>query len=401
VPVLVFHVSGHGFGHASRSIEVINAVGRRAPSVRTIVCTAAPRWLFELTALIPVELRELEADTGITQHDSLHHDVPGSLSRAAAFYGDFDARVTGEAAFLRSLAPAAAAGESRPSLLRRIRRQKPSNPDGEKVLVVGDIPPLAFAAADAAGIPSYALGNFTWDWIYEGYDEAATLAPGVIERVRSAYSRAREAWRLPLHGGFEGIDRVVDVPLIARHSPRARSHVRRALGLPLDRPLVLSSFGGYGVRGLPLDRVDCLDRFGLVMTETSAPGAKTARGRHPMVFPFDEREIYERGFRYEDLVKAVDVVLSKPGYGIIAECLASDTALVYTSRGQFREYDVLIREMPQLLRCVFLPQEDLFAGRWRPSLERVLAQPAPPTRPRTDGAEVVAARIVEELGVGV
>ena len=68
------------------------------------------------------------------------------------------------------------------------------------------------------------------------------------------------------------------------------------------------------------------------------------------------------GLRYEDLVAAVDVVMTKPGYGIIAECVANDTALVYTSRGHFVEYDVLVREMPRWLRCGFISNEDS-AGR--------------------------------------
>ena len=52
----------------------------------------------------------------------------------------------------------------------------------------------------------------------------------------------------------------------------------------------------------------------------------------------DESAMYDRGYRYEDLVRAVDVVVTKPGYGIISECIANDTALLYTSRGDFREY---------------------------------------------------------------
>lgn len=397
MPVLVFYVSGHGFGHASRDIEVVNAVGRRAPSVRIVICSAAPRWLFDLTVRVPYEFREVEADTGIVQRDSVSHDIAESLTRAAAFYRDFDSRVAREAAFLRSLQPGGPKRRVRPSLWRRVRRRGGPLQSDNTILVVGDIPPLAFAAAAVAGIPSCALGNFTWDWIYEGYEETAAVAPGMVERIREAYSRAREGWRLPMHGGFETFGNVVDVPFVARHSARGRNDVRRAFGLPLDRPLVLSSFGGYGLRDLPLDRADCLDRYGLVITETSAQGAPGGRASHPMVFPLEETDIYERGFRYEDLVKAVDVVLTKPGFGIIAECLASDTALVYTSRGRFREYDVLIREMPQFLRCVFMPQEDLFAGHWRAALDGVLAQPAPPTRPRTDGADVVAQKILDRL----
>ena len=60
--------------------------------------------------------------------------------------------------------------------------------------------------------------------------------------------------------------------------------------------------------------------------------------------------MYAAGVRYEDLVRAVDVVISKPGYGIISECVANDTALLYTSRGDFIEYDVFVAEMPRVLQ---------------------------------------------------
>ncbi|MBP1604413.1 MAG: hypothetical protein H6Q09_1585, partial [Acidobacteria bacterium] len=55
-PTLVFFISGHGFGHASRDIEVINAVRALAPDARVIVRTAASRWLFDLTLRTPAEV---------------------------------------------------------------------------------------------------------------------------------------------------------------------------------------------------------------------------------------------------------------------------------------------------------------------------------------------------------
>ena len=49
----------------------------------------------------------------------------------------------------------------------------------EADLVVADIPPLGIAAATAAGIPSIALGNFTWDWIYSAYPGTETLIESI------------------------------------------------------------------------------------------------------------------------------------------------------------------------------------------------------------------------------
>ena len=110
-----------------------------------------------------------------------------------------------------------------------------------------------------------------------------------------------------------------------------------------------------------------------------------------------EEDIYARGLSYVDLVAAVDVVVTKPGYGIIADCVANHTAMLYTSRGRFVEYDVLVREMPRYLRCEFIDLDSFLTGRWREALHQLMNQPPPPEQPRTDGADVVADLIVERL----
>jgi hypothetical protein len=124
----------------------------------------------------------------------------------------------------------------------------------------------------------------------------------------------------------------------------------------------------------------------------SEAAARSRRG----VVEFDEQALYDEGWRYEDLVAAVDVVATKPGYGIIAECAANGTAMLYTSRGHFVEYEVLVREMPAFIRCRFIPQGDLFAGNWRPYLDALLGQEKPPPA-NVEGASVVADAILRWL----
>ena len=377
--MIAFYVSGHGFGHASRDIEVINALHVARPGIPLLVRTSAPRWIFDLTLRAPVEWMPLEADTGVVQIDSLRLDIPETLRRADAFHGALAERAAAEARLLREC--------------------------GAR-LVVGDIPPLAFAAARAARLPSVALGNFTWDWIYGAYPEAAAW-PRLLPALREAYSAAGLALRLPLNGGFEPFARIADVPFIARRSTRTPSDVRARFGLPADRPLVLASFGGYGLRDIDLAALANVQGWRVVLTSNvrarrreADPAAALPPAAPPEVMPpnvqhVDERDIYAAGYRYEDIVAAVDAVATKPGYGIIAECIANDTAILYTSRGRFVEYDVLVDEMPRYVRCAFISNDDLLAGRWQEPLDALLAQPAPPGRPRVDGAEVVAGRILE------
>jgi L-arabinokinase len=335
--VVVFYVTGHGFGHASRVIEVINALLADDPQTVVHVRTQSPRWLFDLTVKGPFTYEHVETDTGIVQIDSLRLDERASVERAAAFMSSFDERVDHEARALCRLGAD---------------------------IVVSDMPPLGIAAARRAGVLAVALGNFTWDWIYSAYAGTADL----VQRIAAAYAEADLALRLPMWGGFTAFTQIVDVPFIARHGTRDPMDTRRALNVPPGKRVVLPSFGGHGLPGLEKPRdID---------------------GYHVLA-GFDERQLYAQGFRYEDLVRAADVVVTKPGFGIIAECLANDTALLYTDRGHFIEYNVLVEAMPRFLRAAHIGHDDLFAGRWTGHLDALLAQPAPPERPSTNGAAVI------------
>jgi hypothetical protein len=362
---IVFYISGHGFGHASRQIEVINALAARAPDLRLVVRTSAPRWLFGRTLRLPVEVQTIECDTGVVQIDSLRPDERATITRAREFHATFEERSAAEAAVLERLRAA---------------------------FVVGDIPPLAFAAAARTAVPAVALANFTWDWIYEDYAEHLHEAPDLLPVIRAAYAQAAAGWRLPMSGGFATIREVIDLPFVARQSRRDPGEVRRALGLPTDRPLVLVSFGGYGLDGL--DEVAVAGGAGFGVVTTNNVGRAAASRASEWLIRLDEQSLYGRGYRYEDLVRAVDIVVTKPGYGIIAECIANDTAMLYTSRGRFAEYQVLLSEMPRYLRCAFLEQSELRAGQWLPHLERLLAQTPPAEKPLTNGAAVAAEMIL-------
>lgn len=356
----VFYISGHGFGHASRELEVIHAVAARRPDWSIVVRTAISPSLLARNLRVPYTLLPGPCDTGVVQRDSVTNDEEATTREAIAFYSSAalaDARVEAECALLAG---------------RDVR------------VIVGDIPPLAFEVAAKLGVPSVAIANFTWDWIYEWHD-AIRDAPGVIDRIRHGYRQATIALQLPFSPALDVFPRVESLPLIARIPSASKAHTRQRLGIADSAKVALLSFGGYGLQRLDVGELDCLDAWTVLLTDRIASAAPPS----PSVV-FLPESLFAAGFRYEDLVAASDVVVTKPGYGILSECATAETAVLYTSRGTFREYDVLVAEMPRVLRCRFLSQEALFAGQWNVALEALLAQPYPLERMEPTGAERAA-----------
>lgn len=356
---VAFCISGHGFGHASRQVEVINAFGALRPDQAVHVFTMASKWLLDRTIRVPVTVIPLAVDSGAIQRDSLAIDIPTTLDAAATFEAGADV--------------------SAMALAREFRER------GIGVAVC-DAPPMPCTAARLAGVPAVVLSNFTWDWIYGDFTSDHQGFEALPARLAARYAEACAAWRLPMHGGFDTFDTVLDFPWIARRSRRNRDEVRRLIGAEGTRPLVLVSFGGYGVAGMTLAHHEKAP-YRLVWSGGAEHGPVSAPGD---ALRLDRDYLGTLGLRYEDLVAAVDVVVSKPGYGIVSECVANRAALLYTDRGRFREYPVMVEQMPEVMRCRHMTTEALASERWDHDVEALLAQPAPASLPLVNGADVAA-----------
>ena len=111
-----------------------------------------------------------------------------------------------------------------------------------------------------------------------------------------------------------------------------------------------------------------------------------------MTFPRDRCD-------FPKLVRGSDAVLSKPGYGIVAECYANRTPMLYVPRDDFRECDLLVDWMKENMVSEELPWENFLSGLWGDAIQRLFSNKGYwPSLP-TNGADVAATRILETLGV--
>ena len=349
MPLLRYYITGHGLGHASRSCQIIGALATRHPAIRcTVVSDAAPWFLADnLPPGVAVASRTL--DVGVRQLDSLVMRPEATVQACRQLMAQAPGLIAEEADGLRR--------------------------DGV-ALVVTDVAALPCAAAAAVGIPAVILSNFTWDWIYAEFLDACPELATIVDWQRDCYRHARLALRLPFHGPMP-VDQVIDLPMVARHSTTPAATVRNRLGLTDDRRLALLSFGGFGLQDAPLDELAQLRDWVFLAEPVLAAD-------HAQLRPLPS------GVAYPDLVNAADAVITKPGYGIVAECLAHQTPVIYTSRGNFREQALLVAGLQRYGRAVAIDNQRLRSGDLKAALERLLTLPQPTESLDADGAAVAA-----------
>jgi L-arabinokinase len=358
---LLYCVSGHGFGHATRSAEVIRALTARRPGLEIEVATTAPARFFARLPGVTVRPPAEPLDAGVVELDPLRPDPAATVERLAAVLRRAGAAVAAEAGRIRSA---------------RIGH------------VVADVPFLAGPAAAAAGVGCTAVSNFTWDWIYEPFLADRPDGAALLGEVRAAYAAMTRLLRLPLGGCFEGFAEIADAPLVARAPRLPGAEVVARLGLdPSDtRPRVLiATRGGLSA---PASARAAGEASDLLFFTTEPPaGAAPANLR---MLPTDA------GLDFPDVLSVCAAAVGKLGYGLVTECLAAGTGLLYPPRVGFREDAVTAAAIPSYIRAAAMPEADFRSGAWADHLRALLAQPAPDGTIRLDGAAVCAERILSE-----
>jgi hypothetical protein len=359
--MLAVYITSHGFGHATRTAEVLRVLRERERGIPITVVTTVPERIF---AAIPggVALRKKAIDFGLAQRDALNIDEPETVRRWLAYAAGWDALVAGEASWLR------AAGAR---------------------LVLGDIPPAAFAAAHAASIPAIALGNFSWDWIYAHIGRREPVLQAAALTCAAAQAQAGLLLQLPFAGDMTSFPFRERIPLVARRSLIGKDGARRRLGLGASQIVVLLSFGGIGFADLRPEVLSHETAFHFLLEATAeVPANATA---------LSDQIRAACGLQYEDVVAAADVVVTRPGYGIISDAIGAGVRVLYTDRGDFPEYPIMVAEMPRYLACRHIERSELLAGRLGAPIQALLSQPVPP-HPKMNGADVAATRLIERLG---
>ncbi|KAL9339832.1 hypothetical protein Peur_068847 [Populus x canadensis] len=225
--VFAYYVTGHGFGHATRVVEVVRHLILEGHIVHVV--TAAPDFVYTSAIQSPrLFLRKELLDCGAVQCDALTVDRIASLEK----YSE------------TAVIPRETILATEVKWLQSIKAD----------LVVSDVVPVACRAAADAGIRSVCCTNFSWDFIYAEYVvDAGSQHRSIVLQIAEDYSHCEFLIRLPGYCPMPAFRDVLDVPLVVRglHKSRAEKasnvsveQVRKELGVEEDVKLVIFNFGG-------------------------------------------------------------------------------------------------------------------------------------------------------------
>ena len=359
MPHLLYYITGHGFGHAQRSAEVVRELLRRREDVQVHIRTAAPEFIFADLG-DRAHYQRVVIDRGCIEIDALTLDWDATLKQVQMLLNESPSIIARELDYIRR---------------HPIR------------LIAADIPFLAGEIAAAAGIPCWAVGNFTWDWIYEPYADANR---DLVARVRHGYEQMEGLLSIPFRHAMPHFCKVVDVPLIAARPRRNRAQVDEMIGLAADdsRPRVLAAMrGGIAATTLQQAAESSPELMFLNWGDIETNAAENLRGIAT-----------DCGLSFHDVLQAADVVVTKVGHGIVTDAIAMNIALLYPPRTGFREDSMLLSLAEPFLRARPIDLDDFHNGNWRQSLCLLLQQPKPAQKLAADGAAVVAGHLLDALG---
>ncbi|TGK05185.1 glycosyl transferase [Leptospira langatensis] len=343
------YISGHGFGHISRSLEALSNILLLRPdwSVRII----SPRGEEFARSLDDKGLwgrvkdrfsfESEKPDVGIIQRDSLGMDLEATKSEIEIFRKNKESFLDKQTKSLRA-----------------------ETPD----LIWSDSSSLPFCLSSSLHIPSLFLGNFTWDFIYSKYEDP--IFRSFSQELKEEYENCDLGLVLPLSCPITSIRNTREIGLLGRKPNLDKESARRYYGFEEGIQYYLFSFGAYGIDPTQFD----WKNWDPSKKRIVVGGVEWKGENHLGLVSIPK-------CHYPDLLRACDFVLTKPGYGILSEAYFAGTPVLYTDRGDFPEYPYLVKELGSKFNSAYISHNNIYSFHWDPSSRKAIEnQPKPDPR---------------------
>lgn len=355
---IAYYITAHGYGHGARSCDILKALRKAAPQIPIIVKTDLPIEFMQSRLPDSIEIRTGAFDVGLIQKDSIHADVKASLNALENLYQHEQELIQQEVSFLLE----------------------------ENIgIVVADIPAIPLLAAQSVGIPNVATSNFGWDWIYSEFTTQDPRWQFFINRFSNAYKKTDLLLRQPFAEAMTAFPNQIDLPLMADPGTSCRSKIAKATNANPNKPWVLLSFTSLNLDEQARQKISTLTTHEFFTVE-------------PLEWPNTNIHCLKRSLAcFADILASCDIIITKPGFGIVSECIANDKPIIYSDRKNFLEYPILVEAIKTYCQHGFISNTDLYAGNLNQALSEIKNAPPPTKEIERNGAHIAAEQILIRL----
>ncbi|MFH1076298.1 MAG: hypothetical protein V1753_05570 [Pseudomonadota bacterium] len=342
---IAYFITQHGYGHAFRSAQVINAL---PDSAEVFIVSNVEQGFFYRAVTRTFSYRKKVFDVGCIQTDSINVDIYATLEAYSKVHHKNYKSLKDEIAILK---------------------------DCGISLVISDSASFPMLLAAQTGIPGILLASFTWIEIYQPYMASHPEFEWLLGAMRGEYDKATLHLRPPLSLDISYGQRLVDIPLIAPAGNNIRDKLVALLGVAPSIRLGMLYFGSQGL-SLSIEPLSQYQDWYFVTLE-------------PLQGACDNCKLLDRNsWRYEDIIASSDAVVGKLGYGLLSSCMAAGMPIIYPPRSDFVEHEMLDNAARKWGGGIPLSSSEFFDLNIRQPLEQALTlKPKPIAH---DGANVVA-----------
>jgi L-arabinokinase len=178
---------------------------------------------------------------------------------------------------------------------------------------------------------------------------------------------------------------IEDIPLVATPGKNQRDRIAEITGCDRNKKWILLSFTTLDWNEEALAKVEEISGCEFF---TVLPLAWERKNIHVL----DREQV-----TFPDVVASMDAVISKPGFGILSDCMVNRKPLIYADRKNFLEYPILEAAIRKHLRHVHIPADHLYRGDLQESLDSIEKCPEPKSHPEQGGDHIAADRIAAFL----
>jgi len=328
---ICFYISDHGYGHASRSIAVIRKILSKLNDVNIFVKTFWPfDFVKESLPQKNVEVLRNKNDIGVAlKKNSINIDKEKTKKILNKWVDSWDNYIQKEDKFCKT---------------------------NNINLILSDIAPQPFIVADKLNIPSIAISNFTWHYIYYNiFGEIPTT-----EKIKEAYKLANRALVLPFNEKMDIFKRKKEISLVSREITTNKHEMRKRHSVE-DKGMIV--YIGIGMSSNP-SYFKNIKKLNMPNLRFLFSSNVRPLFNNIINIPVKETEM-------QNYIAMCDLVISRTGYGIVSEAIKGKVPMILFKRKGFKEDELTKNKVEELGIGKYISEKSFLEGSWTKRIDEM------------------------------